>query len=97
MKTEVYSWRLDADVKIGLEQEARLQGLSLAAFLDRTARQAITEGRRQREDDEAEQARLQAAAAKCFGTIAAGPEFSENVREKVRAAVRARLARNRSA
>ena len=96
-KTEAYSWRMNPEIRMGLEEEARVHGLTLAQFLDHTALRIIAEGRRTRNGDEAEQKRLQAAAAECFGTIAAGPHFSENVREKVRARVRARLARNRSA
>ncbi|MGA2902385.1 MAG: hypothetical protein ABSD98_01020 [Candidatus Korobacteraceae bacterium] len=92
-KTEVYSWRLDPDVKMGLEEEARLQGTSLAEFLDRTAHQVIRKGRRKREDDEAEQARLHAAAAKYAGSISGGaPHGSERVREVVRKRIRERNA-----
>ncbi len=81
---------------MGLEEEARRQEISLAELLDRMARRYL-EDRRRNKDDELEQARIQAAAAKCFGRIAAGPYFAENVREEVRARVRARFARNRSA
>jgi hypothetical protein len=95
-KTEVYSWRVDPATKMGLEEEARREGISLAELMDRMSRSYLEE-RRRPNDDELEQTRIQAAAAKCFGTIAAGPYFSENVREKVRARVRARFARNRSA
>jgi hypothetical protein len=85
------------EIKMGLEEEARAQGLRLAELLDRMALQIIENGHRKRDVDEAEQARIHAAAAKCFGAFAAGPNFSENVREKVRARVRERFARNRPA
>lgn len=92
-KTEVYSWRLDPEIKMSLEEEARLLGISLAEFLDRTARQVIKETRQKRENDEAEQARLHAAAAKYVGTISGGdPYASERVREIVRKRIRERNA-----
>lgn len=83
-KTEVYSWRLDRNVKMGLEEQARRKGMTLAEFLDRTALHLIEEGRR-KHDDDAEQERLHAGAAKCFGTLSGGgPNDSENVRALVR-------------
>jgi hypothetical protein len=92
-KTDVYSWRLDRDVKMGLEEQARRKGMTLAEFLDRTARHLIEEDRRQYDDD-AEQARLHAAAAKCFGTLSGGgPCDSENVRALVRKKLREKYGR----
>jgi hypothetical protein len=83
-KTEVYSWRLDRDVKMGLEEQARRKGMTLAEFLDRTARHLIEEDRRQYDDD-AEQARLHAAAAKCFGTLSGGRPMRLRKRQSPRA------------
>ena len=68
-KTEVYSWRLAPDFKMELEAEARRDGMTLAAVLDRLAKQWLEERRQRNGDDDAEQARLHAAAAKCFGTL----------------------------
>ena len=96
-KTEVYSWRLARETKIGLEQEARRQGLSLSEILDRITSEWLEEQALARGGDAAEQARIHAAAAKAFGTIAAGPDFSENVGAKVRALMRQRHERKRSA
>jgi len=96
-KTEVYSWRLDPDFKMELEAEVRRDGMTLAEVLHRLAKQWLEERRRRNGDDEAEQARLHAAVAKCFGTIAAGPDFSENVSAKVRMRLKERDARKRSA
>ena len=90
-KTEVYSWRMNPEIKMGLEEEARVHGLTLAEFLDDTALRIIQDGRRRRSDDDPEQKRLHAAAAKCFGTIAGGdPRRSEKVRETVRKRLRER-------
>jgi hypothetical protein len=96
-KTEVYSWRVDSETKMGLEEEARRQGLTVSQVLDRITKQWLEEQASLRNDDEAEQARVHAAAAKCFGTIAAGPDFSENVSAKMRMLVKERHARKRSA
>ena len=93
-KTEVYSWRVDPQIKMALEAEARAQGTTLAEVLDRIAKQWL-EARKQRNgDDEAEQARLHAAAAKCFGTLSMGdPHGSEKVRETVRKRLEERYGR----
>ena len=93
-KTEVYSWRVDPRIKMALEAEARAQGTTLAEVLDRIAKQWL-EARKQRNgDDEAEQARLHAAAAKCFGTLSMGdPHGSEKVRETVRKRLEERYGR----
>ena len=39
MKTEVYSWRVSADLKTGLEREARRRKISLSAALDLAAQE----------------------------------------------------------
>jgi len=84
-KTEVYSWRVDPQIKMALESEARSQGTTLAEVLDRIAKQWLEMQKKQNGDDEAEQARLHAAAAKCVGTLSMGdPRGSEKVRETVR-------------
>jgi hypothetical protein len=79
---------------MALEAEARAQGTTLAEVLDRIAKQWL-EARKQRNgDDEAEQARLHAAAAKCFGTLSMGdPHGSEKVRETVRKRLEERYGR----
>jgi hypothetical protein len=93
-KTEVYSWRVDPQVKMALEHEARAQRKSVAQVLDTIAKQWLDKRKRQNGDDEAEQARLHAAAAKCFGTISGGDlHRSEKVRETVRERLRERYGR----
>jgi hypothetical protein len=92
-KTEVYSWRVDPRIKMALESEARSQGTTLAEVLDRMAKQWIERRKRQNGDDEAQQVRLHAAAAKYAGAISGGdPYASEKVREVVRKRVRERNA-----
>ena len=71
-KTEVYSWRVDPQIKMALESEARSQGTTLAEVLDRIAKQWLETRKQQNGDDEAEQARLHAAAAKYAGAISGG-------------------------
>ena len=93
-KTEVYSWRLDPKIKMALESEARSEGMTLAEVLDRLAKQWLELRKQQNGDDEAEQARLHAAAAKCFGTLSMGdPHGSEKVRETVRKRLQERYGR----
>jgi hypothetical protein len=89
-KTEVYSWRVDRETKMGLEEEARREGISLAQLMDRMAHQWLES---RRHDDKSEQARLHAAAAKYVGAISGGDPFgSEKVREVVRKRIRERNA-----
>ena len=87
MKTEVYSWRVAADLKSGLEREAQRRKMSLAGVLDLAAREWLSKG--SAEGDEEEQLRLRKAASDCLGTIASGDaRGSEMVRETVRKRLR---------
>ena len=88
IKTEVYSWRVSADLKSGLEQEAHRRSISLAALLDLAARDWLKKGGAELEDD-AEQVRLQKAASECLGAFAGGdPQRSEKARQTVRQRLR---------
>ena len=88
MKSEVYSWRVSTDLKTELEREARRRRISVAAVLDLAARHWLNNGGAEIGGDE-EQARLQKAAAKCFGALASGDAHrSENVRQAVRERLR---------
>ena len=83
MKTEVYSWRVSADLKSDLERAARRRKISLSAALDLAARRWLESAAP--EDDEAEQKRLHEAVSKFIGTIAGGnPRRSEQARQIVR-------------
>jgi hypothetical protein len=83
MKTEVYSWRLSADLKEALEAEARRQDISVSALLDKIAREWVKKHQKERLDDEAEQRRLHAEVAKFAGalSIGRGPYTNERVRK----------------
>ncbi len=84
MKTQIYSWRLSADLKTDLAQEARRRKVSLSAVLDLAARDFLNKNGA-KPDDEQEQKRLHTAASKCFGALASGdPHRSEKVSEIMR-------------
>ena len=89
-KTEVYSWRVDPDLKQRLEEKAHAEETSVGALLDRIVREWF--GREPRhEDDEALQRRLRAEFLKVVGTIDSGdPYGSEQVKERVRAKLMAK-------
>jgi hypothetical protein len=92
-KTEVYSWRLDPDLKQRLGAAARDEKTSIGGLLDRIAREWLGSHRR-KEDDEAMQRRVRAEAAKWIGSIQGDdPSRAERskaiVRERIRAKHRA--------
>ncbi len=72
MKTEVYSWRLSAERKAELEEEARREGTSLSALLDRMTAEWLAERRNGNSDDEAEQVAMRKRAAAAIGSIRGG-------------------------
>jgi hypothetical protein len=72
MKTEVYSWRLSAGRKAELEAEARRDGTSLSALLDRVTADLLAERRNGRSNDEAEQAAIRRRAASAIGSVRGG-------------------------
>ena len=88
-KTDVYSWRLDPDLKQRLERAARVEKTSVGALLDRIARDWLGK-QGPKEDDEAEQRRIRAGAAKWIGSISGSDSTraaraKETVRERIRA------------
>ena len=92
-KSEVYSWRLDPDLKSQLEQRAREEGIGLAALLERIARDWLRAKAAASSDDEREQARIKAAAMRAIGILRSGdPELAERARERLQE----RLARARA-
>ncbi len=91
-KTEVYSWRVTPEMKRDLEEVARREKQSLSSLLEGIVRERLEEYRAETINDGAEQKRLHRAAARHFGKIRGGdPSRSERVRD----AVRARLAKRR--
>ncbi|MGA3239815.1 MAG: hypothetical protein ABSG03_26365 [Bryobacteraceae bacterium] len=94
MKTEVYTLRLSRDLKEALESEARREKVSIAALLDRGARQLLQKDSAQGTSDDAEQLRLHAQARKSIGRIAGVNPLRA---ESARSLVRERLARRHGA
>jgi hypothetical protein len=89
-KTEVYSWRLDPDLKQRLESAARDERTSLGALLDRIARAWLVDQRPQ-EDEEAMERRIRAEAAKWIGSVrGSDPTRSVRAKEIVRERIRAK-------
>lgn len=90
MKTEVYSWRVSASLKTGLDQEARRRKISVSALLDVAARECLSRGGPDLNAGE-EQERLQRAALQCIGAFAGGkPNRSETVRRAMKQRLRKR-------
>ena len=93
MRTEVYSWRLSAEVKTDLEEEARLRKVPVSSILDMAVRHWLEKNGADTADDEA-QRRLHAAAAACFGDLASGNSGRARMaRELVRKRLRRRHVR----
>src|SRR6185295_14797608 len=67
-KIEVYSWRLDPELKQRLSAAARDEKTSIGGLLDRIAREWLQREPAE-EDDEAMQRRIRAEAAKWIGSI----------------------------
>jgi len=85
MKTEVYSWRVSADKKAELEEEARRESTSLSALLDRVTGEWLAERRNGHADDDAEQAAIRKRAMAAIGSIRSGdPTRSARTSELVR-------------
>ena len=88
MRTEVYRWRVSADLKARLERDANRRKISLPAVLDLAARDWLNKGGSEVSDSD-EQLRLQKSAAECIGAFAGNDAHrSENVRRTVRQQLR---------
>lgn len=81
-KTEVYSWRLAPEKKRALEGRARAQGQTISQLLDGLTEELLAS--RTDANDDAEQRRLHAAAAKAVGRISSGnPRLSATVEQEM--------------
>jgi hypothetical protein len=69
MKTEVYTWRLSADRKTALEEEARREGTSLSMLLDRVTADWLAQRRNGHSDEDGEQAEIRNRARAAIGSI----------------------------
>ena len=94
MKTEVYSWRLSAERKAELEEEARREGAPLSTLLDRVTRDWLAERRKGRSDDAAEQAAIRKRAMSAIGSVSGGdPHRSSRASQSVKELLRKRYGR----
>jgi hypothetical protein len=85
MKTKVYSWRLSIQTKAELEGEARREGTSLSALLDRITSDWLAQHRNGHADEEAQQAAIRKRVMETVGTLRGGdPTRSSRTRELVR-------------
>jgi hypothetical protein len=84
-KTEVYSWRVSAELKGVLEEYARRERTSLAQLLEGIVTTWLKKENETR-DEEREQQRIREQAMTCVGSVALGqgPYTAERVRERVR-------------
>jgi hypothetical protein len=92
-KSEVYSWRLAADLKAALEDAAREERTSVGELLARVARQWLRDRAVGASESEAAQRRIRALAERSVGSLAGGdPRRAEGARGELRA----RLAKRRA-
>jgi hypothetical protein len=85
MKSEVYRWRLSAAKKAELEAEARREGTSISALLDRVTNDWLAQRRNRNCDDEKEQAAIRKRVMSAVGSIRGGdPTRSQRASELVR-------------
>jgi hypothetical protein len=85
MKTVVYRWRLSSERKAELEAEARREGMSLSAMLDRISGDWLALRRARGPYDEADQAAIRKRVMKTLGSIAGGDSTrSQRTSELVR-------------
>jgi hypothetical protein len=94
-KTEVYSWRVEADTKAELQRAARRANQSMGSLLGRIVREWLA-ATGASSADAAEQQRLHQIASKFIGTLRGGnPHRAEEARSAVRARLLAKHARQR--
>jgi hypothetical protein len=88
MKTEVYSWRVPAEFKAQLAEQARKERKSLSSLLLEFASDGLR-GRNNGSDDDREQAELRKRVMATVGTIRGGdPTRAEHASELVREIIR---------
>jgi hypothetical protein len=94
-KTEVYSWRLDPELKSALESVARTEGTSLARLLDRIAGEWL--GREVTRESLDAQQRIRARAMRLVGSIRGNdPGRSRNAAQLVKRSLARTHARRRA-
>lgn len=95
MKTEVYSWRVEPELKSSLETAARERETSVARLLDRIVGEWLAHETTLLDDGEM-QARLHEEAERCFGTLRGGdPDLASEASQRVKRRLRERHAARR--
>jgi hypothetical protein len=93
MKTQVYSWRLSAELKADLEREARARKMRISSILDLAVREWLAKSAAHIANDEM-QKKLHAAVAPFIGAIRGGnPRRSEMASQLVRKELRRKYGR----
>jgi len=91
MKDQVYSWRISAQKKAELENEARREGTSLAQLLEQITADWLQEQRMSRNGDEPEQARIRKRAEAAIGSLAGGdPHRASRASQRVREIIKSK-------
>lgn len=92
-KSEVYSWRVAADLKTALEDAAREERTSVGELLGRMAREWLRDRSVGASESEAVQRRIRVSAARFIGSLAGcNPRRAEGARREIRE----RLAKRRA-
>ncbi len=92
-KTEVYSWRLAADLKVALEDAAREERTSVGELLGRMARQWLRDRAAGTPESETVQRRIRVSSERFVGSLAGG---NRRRAEGARREIRERLAKRRT-
>jgi len=96
MKTEIYTWRLSADLKVSLEQEAQRLKTSVSAILDSAAQDWLAKTASAADNGEL-QRRLHRSASRFLGAFAGNDAHrAERAARSVRARLKHRHDRDRS-
>lgn len=86
-KSEVYSWRIEPELKRALEQAAQRERTNMAQLLHRIVRDWLHKERPSDADEERQRC-LHAAAQQHFGTLhSGGPDLAETAKQRVRSKI----------
>jgi predicted transcriptional regulator len=93
-KTEVYSWRVDPELKSELEAVARTEKTSISSLVERAVREWLGQRKRLIADEKAEQERINRELDKCMGNIVGDGVSATNdvVRRVISAKLKAKYA-----
>ena len=88
-KTEVYSWRVDPELKSELEAVARTEKTSISTLVERAVREWLGQRKKLTAGEKAEQERINRELDKCMGSIVGDGVSATN--EVVRRVISAKL------